>query len=221
MHLLFTDPSTSPRTELGRMIFGILYGLSTVALYVLLGRAGLPTFYDKLLQVPLLNLSITLIDRLARSKTLRALDPAALGRSLVPRRRNLAYMSIWTIVFALMSAVQGVGDSHPGQWMPFWRQACKDERPYACPYVEDVLSSYCGRGSRWACNESSVLETQHGLDRAGAVESNAPPTLDDYPTILRGSKGPIVERTPAALYALACREGWPDTCGRTGDAGGR
>ena len=58
MHLLFTDPSTAPRTELGRMIFGALYGLSTIALYELLGAAGLPTFYDKLLQVPLLNLSI-------------------------------------------------------------------------------------------------------------------------------------------------------------------
>jgi hypothetical protein len=55
MHLLFTDPSTSPRTEMGRILFGALYGLSTVALYSLLGRAGLPTFYDKLLQVPLLN----------------------------------------------------------------------------------------------------------------------------------------------------------------------
>jgi hypothetical protein len=218
MHLLFTDPSTSPRTELGRVIFGMLYGLSTVALYVLLGRAGMPTFYDKLLQVPLLNLSITLIDRLARSKTLRALDPAALGRSLVPRHRNLAYMSIWTIVFVVMSAVQGVGDSHPGQWLPFWRQACKDERPYACPYLEDVLSSFCGRGSRWACNEDGILQAQGGLDRPGAVES-PPPTLDDYPIILRGSKGPIVERTPAALYTLACREGWPDTCGRAGDAG--
>ena len=30
MHLLFTDPSTSPRTELGRVIFGVLYGLSAV-----------------------------------------------------------------------------------------------------------------------------------------------------------------------------------------------
>src|SRR4029077_1452665 len=58
MHLLFNDPSTSPRTELGRIIFGALYGLSTIALYSLLGRAGMPTFYDKLLQVPLLNLSV-------------------------------------------------------------------------------------------------------------------------------------------------------------------
>mgnify|MGYP001256060783 CR=1 FL=1 len=63
MHLLFTDPSTAPRTELGRIMFGVLYGLSTVGLYVLLGRAGVPPFYDKLLQVPVLNLSIQLLPR--------------------------------------------------------------------------------------------------------------------------------------------------------------
>ena len=27
MHLLFTDPATSPRTELGRIVYGVLYGL--------------------------------------------------------------------------------------------------------------------------------------------------------------------------------------------------
>src|SRR5207253_857268 len=97
MHLLFTDPSTAPRTELGRLIFGALYGLSTVALYALLGNMGVPTVYDKLLQVPIMNLSVRLIDRVARSRMLRAFDPATLGRSLIPRQRNLAYMSIWTI----------------------------------------------------------------------------------------------------------------------------
>ncbi len=42
MHLLFTDPSTSPRTELGRLIFGAMYGLSTIFLYYVLGplRSG-------------------------------------------------------------------------------------------------------------------------------------------------------------------------------------
>jgi hypothetical protein len=44
MHLLFTDPSTAPRTESGRIVFGILYGLSTVALYQVLGSLGMPTF---------------------------------------------------------------------------------------------------------------------------------------------------------------------------------
>ena len=40
MHLLFNDPSTSPRTELGRIIYGALYGLSTVALYQSAGQRG-------------------------------------------------------------------------------------------------------------------------------------------------------------------------------------
>src|SRR6266446_10480891 len=66
MHLLFTDPSTAPKTELGRLIFGAMYGASTMILYEILGRLGLPTFYDKLLQVPLLNLTIQLIDRAVR-----------------------------------------------------------------------------------------------------------------------------------------------------------
>ncbi len=112
MHLLFNDPSTSPRSELRRVIHGTLYGLSTCVLYQLLGSAGMPTFYDKLLQVPLLNLSVKRIDNVA-GQTL------ALGRSLTVRQRNLAYMSIWAVIFAGMSAVQGVGDNHPGQWLPF------------------------------------------------------------------------------------------------------
>jgi hypothetical protein len=254
MHLLFNDPATSPRTELGRIIYGTLYGLSALALYQLLGRAGMPTFYDKLLQVPLLNLSAKGLDRVAQSRIFRVLDPAVLGRSLLPRQRNLAYMSIWAVVFTFMSVTQGVGDSHPGQWLPFWRQACQDGRSYACPYLADLELSYCNRGSGWACNEAGLMhvalsrsgEDLRRLDPAGAAEplrrgcelgfeaacqnlstlttgtgkfASAQPTVEDLPIILRGSKGEIRERDPSALYALACREGWPDACGRTKAAG--
>ena len=250
MHLLFCDPSTSPRTESGRILFGVLYGLSTAACYELLGRAGLPTFYDKLLPVPLLNLSIQGIDRLMRSRWLRALDPAVLGRSLAPLRRNLAYVSVWALLFTGISAAQGLGDSHPGQWLPFWRQACEEGRAYACPYAADVELGFCRQGSGWACNEAGLMDivlSQSGEDlrrqdpdeAAGPFRrgcelgfqtacrnlntltggtgsfASAPPGLDDYPIILRGSKGEVRERSPAALYARACREGWPDTCGRT------
>ena len=248
MHLLFNDPSTSPRTELGRIIFGVAYGLSTVLLYKLLGDAGVPTFYDKLLPVPILNLSIRAIDRAARSKMLRALDPAALGRSLAPRRRNLAYMSIWVAAFAIMSAAQGVGDTHRGQWMPFWQQACNDDRPYACSYLAAMQSTYCDAGSGWACNEFGILQTELEVDGPGPVESlqagcdlgflaacanrdrvqsggnaplRVPPMLEDYPIILRGSKAPITDRTPAGLYARACDQLWPDTCGRMGSGDSR
>ena len=64
LHLLVTDPSTSPRTPLGRVIFGVAYGSAVFALYALLGALGVPTFYDKLLCVPLLNLLVPSIDRL-------------------------------------------------------------------------------------------------------------------------------------------------------------
>ena len=165
MHLLFNDPSTSPRTELGRILYGVLYGLGAVALYDWLGRAGLPTFYDKLLPVPLLNLSIQGIDRLARSKALRWLDPARIGQALAPRRRNLAYMSVWASVFVVLSAVGGVGDHHPGQYLPFWRQACQEGRAYACPYLADLDQTYCDRGSGWACNEAGLMDI--ALSRSG------------------------------------------------------
>jgi hypothetical protein len=215
MHLLFTDPSTSPRTEIGRLIFGALYGLSTVALYALLGHMGLPTFYDKLLQVPILNLSIQMVDRTVRSTRLRRLDPGALLISLAPRQRHLAYMSVWALVFIAMSAAQGVGDNHPGQWLPFWQQACEDGRPYACSYLERIVADDCDRGSDWACNELLNGVGSHLRVTPSSKNDSRPPfppTLEDYPVVLRGSKGPIKDVSRAGLEALACREGWPGTC---------
>ena len=80
MHLLFTDPSTSPRSELGRVIFGALYALSVVTLYYVLTRLGMPTFYDKLMAVPILNVAIKGIDRLAQWQPLKRFDPARVAR---------------------------------------------------------------------------------------------------------------------------------------------
>ena len=44
LHLLVTDPSTSPRTPLGKTVFGVLYGVGVFVLYALLGAFGAPTF---------------------------------------------------------------------------------------------------------------------------------------------------------------------------------
>jgi hypothetical protein len=200
MHLLFTDPSTSPRTELGRILFGAAYGLSTMLLYVLLGRAGLPTFYDKLLQVPLLNLSIKLFDRIAESAPLRHLSPANLGASLAPRQRHLAYISVWFLAFSAIAMANGLGDRHPGQWLPFWQRACDARRPWACEYLAQREAELCDQGSDWACNAYDGRDTS--------------PAVDDFRLVLRGSKGPVTNWSPAALYAEACRQGWSGTCER-------
>ena len=172
--------------------------------------------------------------------SVRRFDPSRFGRSLVGRRRNLAYIALWAIVFATMSAVQGVGDKHPGQFVPFWQDACKQQRAHACPYLTGMLENFCRQDSGWACNELGVFESERDriaamawferacdlqfapacnnarrlLTGSGAAET-APPALLDYPIILRGSKAPITGRTPSELYALACSEGWPDTCVNT------
>jgi hypothetical protein len=240
MNLLFSDPATSPRTELGRIIYGVLYGLTAVLLYDLLLRANTPGFYDKLLQVPLLNLSVIVLDRLARSPLLKAIDPAAWGRALVARRRHLAYMGVWGTAFAAMSASGHLGDDHPGQWTPFWEQACAADRPEACLNLYFLHETSCADGSPWACNEIGILLAERygnraraaevfaractlqfaaGCDNAAAIARDGTfrrddPTAVDYPYILRGSKGPILNREPAELYARACELGWPGTCER-------
>jgi hypothetical protein len=174
MHLLFTDPSTSPRTELGRVLFGVLYGLSAVALYQWLGAAGVPSFYDKLLQVPILNLSVKLLDRMARAPWLALFDPSRVGRSLTARSRHLAYMSVWAVAFAAMSATQGVGDHHPGQWLPFWERACRDGRPRACAYLANMESIFCNAGSGWACNEAVILQDERATAAGGSSRWDPP-----------------------------------------------
>jgi hypothetical protein len=95
MHLLFTDPSTSPATDAGRVAFGVCYGASVLVLFFLLERAGVPSFYDKLLAVPLLNLMVRAIDQVARRMPFGA--GATVARSGWPgRRRHLAWMSAWS-----------------------------------------------------------------------------------------------------------------------------
>ena len=234
MHLLFTDPSTSPRTELGRLMFGAVYGLSVVGLYGLLTAAGLPTFYDKLLQVPLMNLSVRHIDRLVQWSALQRFSPDRLWSRVAGYRRNFAYVCVWGIVFGVMSATGGIGDRHPGQWLPFWQEACRQTRPHACSYVEQLEITLCRAGSGWACNELGILRSERGADPAAALASwqqgceigfspacanardggvqTAAPDITDYPILLRGSKGPIAEVPPSALYARACQQRWIDAC---------
>lgn len=44
MLLLITDPATAPRTESGRIVFGVLYGLGIMATFGLLRMVDAPAF---------------------------------------------------------------------------------------------------------------------------------------------------------------------------------
>ena len=152
LHLLITDPSTSPRTPLGKTFFGVLYGLGVFGLYSLLGAMGEPTFYDKLLVVPLLNLSVIAIDRAVRS-----IHSAALlnvwKESWLGGRANLAHMGIWIVIFASMSFLGNTDSKHQGDSLPFWEQACASDLSNACGRMLQLEVTYCGDNAAWACNE--------------------------------------------------------------------
>ena len=175
LHLLVTDPSTSPRTPLGKAIFGALYGVGVFGLYALLGALGAPTFYDKLLCVPLLNLSVRWIDRLAGAVVAVGVTgaggpaaPASVGADARPRsarllggrlagpspaRTNLALMVVWIVFFSAMTAMGKTDGRHPGDSLPFWERACAEDRRGACDRLLQIEASYCGDNSAWACNE--------------------------------------------------------------------
>jgi hypothetical protein len=236
MHLLFTDPSTSPRSELGRILFGATYAIGTIIVFVLLSAAGTPTFYDKLLPVPLMNLTVRWIDGIVSAPRLARFDPASIGRALTPSRRNLAYTALWAAVFAILSSIQAIGDTHPGQYLPFWRTACSEGNERACTYAADLTTIYCANGSGWACNEVGVLRTQRnqsgvadfkracdlGYPLACTNAKRSGPVLQpmmrsrpgprDLPIILRGTKPILQERSPARLYAIGCAQGWRELC---------
>lgn len=245
MHLLFTDPSTAPKTELGRVLFGVCYGLSVVALYAVLDAIGAPTYYDKLLPVPIMNLLVRQFDRIGRSATLAWLSPAQLGTALVPRARSAVYVTMWILAFGVMTRAQGLGNYHPGQAIPFWENACDGGRVKACDNLAAMHQRYCDDGSAWSCNELGVLGVtgktkvenpaalfRHacesslvaGCENVSAVTHNrtpdkrGDPRLPDYLLVLQGGRGPLPDLPPAEIFQRACDEGFVAGCGSVGDS---
>ena len=179
LHLLVTDPSTSPRTPLGKTIFGALYGAGVFALYALLGAMGLPTFYDKLLCVPLLNLSVQRIDRLAAAiRARREAAPGAEGArapaSAGLLHANPLHMAVWALFFGAMTVAGATDGRHRGDTVPFWEQTCAAGRPQACERLIRIETNYCGDNAGWACNE---LGRHH---REGTVVAADPERALEY-----------------------------------------
>ena len=247
MLLLFTDPATAPRTELGRVLYGILYGASAFILFGVLELLDQQGFYDKLLLVPLLNLSVQGIDRIATSRRLAWLDPSVRFKRFSGRPRNLVWTGVWAGGFALLLALHAVGDTHPGNRVPYWEKACAQGLRNGCLHLLSMETIYCDRGSGWACNEVGIrasmgkflpdhlvsvrttlfqrackLGFQSGcanerLQVNGGELRRAPPTAADYELLLENKNLPS-RHTPAQLWTWACEQGWAEACDGGGPA---
>ena len=238
LHLLVTDPSTSPRSQAGKLVFGGLYGVGVFGLYTLLGAYGAPTFYDKLLAVPLLNLSVRGIDSLIpvirRSRAIRLwrLD-------LAPLRLNMIHMAVWIVFFGSMAVMGKADGMHPGDSLPFWEQACIEDRPTACNRLIQLEASYCGDNSAWACNELGGHYRQGDIVGSDAdlalgyfsracelrfqpacvnlldIESfrQADPRALDLRLLLREGGSNLMEMAEPELYERAClKHDWDFAC---------
>jgi len=172
LHLLVTDPSTSPRTPLGKTLFGLLYGFSVFVLYTLLEALGSPTFYDKLLAVPILNLSVIAIDNTVRSiKSKNVLN--VWKENWFSGRANIAHMFLWILIFGSMSVLGRTDGKHTGDSLPFWQQSCASGLSNACERLVRLENTYCADNSAWACNElglryreGNVVEQSNAVARS-------------------------------------------------------
>ena len=166
MTLLLTDPATSPNSRFGKAFFGFGYALGVMGLFVVLGKLGVPQFYDTLIPVPFLNLLVPLVDRhasgLAPYGPMRrafgavvdrmgtALDARLPKMRRSPRALNLVHVGIWIVVYLFMRP--GLVD-HPGARAEQWRAPCAQGQAAACGHLIEVLRVHCELQEGPACQE--------------------------------------------------------------------
>ena len=164
LHLLVTDPATSPRKNFGKAVFGAAYGVGIFALVPLLEGLNAPVFYDKLLCVPLLNLSVRALDRasvalsswLARKPWVSAAPLRALS-AWTPRQANLGFMGIWAAFFLFMVSTGFLSAKHPGTDAALWERSCAAGDGRACEVLARILDVQCQRKSAESCFRLGTL----------------------------------------------------------------
>ena len=205
MNLLVTDPVSSPWRRDAKVIYGALYGLSVFILYGLLRDLERPptaddvglsaAFCDKLLAVPLLNLSARRLDRCMafifgdqeRGITRWVLHQEQrlnqLGKGQLIGR--LVFIIAWCGLF--VSWVRPEVHEHKGNTLSFWETACdKEAHPYACENFKRVSFLAC---------ESNDLHACHNL--ALSLEESNPARAQ-------------------TLYQVACQKGQFESCNHLG-----
>jgi hypothetical protein len=215
LHLLVTDPATSPRKNFGKIIFGALYGLGVFIAYSTLSWLGAPEFYDKLLCVPILNLMVPGLDHLSELVYAR-FRSRGMSWSLSPGPANLGYMGIWAGLFVTMTATGFLssGQKFPGSHQEFWQQACQQGKWNACKTWTRVLYDMCEDNSVRAClTVGQVLSEGRVVPRNAAAageafghgcDLGAPPACQGLVDLARNGA--------AADFQRACDGGRGDSC---------
>jgi TPR repeat protein len=198
LHLLMTDPATTPRSSIGKIVFGALFGIGVCVTYWGLEALALPNIYQKLLIVPFLNLLTPLLDRLTGMSLL-----GKFGRweaSAGPHKLNLVYMGCWGMLFLAMLRTGYVEAPHPGDTLQFWAKAAEENRPTAARRLMTYLNY---------------------LDKLDGHDAFIPPNHEQSLGTLCNKAGKIylegklVKPNPAKachLFAEACDLGNADGC---------
>jgi hypothetical protein len=186
LHLLMTDPSTSPRSYVGRIVFGAGYGVGYFLLFRLFDHLDVPLFWDKLLPVGVLNLLVPVIDRWARSGVFGKLN-RAWESALEPRKLNLIHMGAWAALFATMIGTGFVEGRHEGRTIAFWKKAYDEGRYRAGENLLTLTKHRAMQGSGEANNMLGMLYLEGKL-----LEKN--------------------DEAAAHFFAEACRQGYPIGC---------
>ena len=140
LHLLMTDPATTPRRSLGKIIFGGLYGAGVFGTEFILEGFGAPGFYSILLVVTVLNLLTPLLDRWAAQGL--AGKFSRWEGTVGPHKMNLAYMGGWMALFLTMLATGFIEAPHPGATIAFWEKAAEQNRPRAVRNLRVLLYQF-------------------------------------------------------------------------------
>jgi TPR repeat protein len=200
LHLLMTDPSTSPRSYVGRTLFGLGYGFGYVVAYQVLGWLGAPELYAKLYPVPILNCCVQWLDRLAGRGLPGRVEAWWRGRGS-PRVVNAVHMAGWAAVFAVLLGIGYVQAPHPGDSIPFWKRAVAEGRHDAQRKLALVAGSQAIAGQNGdAYNELGILSLLGEVDAADAMTRHKSAGNWFYEGARRGSLAAMENQVAHFLY---------------------
>jgi TPR repeat protein len=202
-----TDPATTPRSSLGKTMFGSLYGATVFGAFIILEAFGAPGFYDKLLVVPILNLLTPLLDRLA------ALGVAGkFGRweaMVGPRKMNLGFMAGWAALFMVMLTTGFVEAPHPGSTIEFWQKAAIEKRPHAIQNLLAVINDFIVQDTD---RLSQPANTMRAGEQQKLIQTLANLCNQEGVIYAEGKLVPANPSQAAYFFARACDFGNSDGC---------